>query len=661
MNHSPDPQKRKDEGEVSPVPPQSSPSPPEPAPEELLPPAAGIPAPSQPPAGPAAGPPPAAMPPGTVGGAPPSVPPPVPLVPPPSVPGAVPPAAGPPGIGQIPPAGGAAGHVPPAVHTGTGPAPGGGPPPLPTAPPAILPNELDSSTFAQSVARRRKRRQGPQIVFALGLCGSVLFLIVLLAVLLPGNNEPVARNSQVSGKSSRPGAAKAEKPRPEPLPVRPAPKSSPTENPRSPDSAQQLPGPKPAEPMPENPPEPSPPPPQPKPTPPPAPPRPTPKPQSQKPPGKAPSASQAELQKQKEAELLRLLMATRYELGHRNLDTAKALLKRAEAMAQSLGDSPAARQYRRVALLAGYVEQFWQAVQESIKQLQSLDQVKIDGKIVGVVEVTPRRLTLRVAGRNRTYTLQNMPTGLAFGLAQRWLDKSQGSTYLVLGAYYAVDPKNRKERARALWEQAARMGLSEDVNLLLPELKIAVPTASPLTAPAGASLARTTDGRWQLPPQRRLASLKSRWKGRYQNALDQARTVQQRQALVRRLQQVAQATADPLEQYLALWLAAEVLAPVAMDQACQLVEQLAREFEFPVPEAKAQLAFAALGQAKESQMLEKLAPQLWDLADELAITEKLDLALRILRNLDTSLRKASLSKLSAETQQRIRNLRALEE
>ncbi len=368
----------------------------------------------------------------------------------------------------------------------------------------------------------------------------------------------------------------------------------------------------------------------------------------------------AEEKKRKEAELEKLLLAARYQLGHRNLQEAQAMLKRAEPLSKALGDSPVARQYQRVQRLAHYVEQFWLAVRESIKQLQTAEQATIDGKIVGIVEVTPRSLTIRMAGRNRTYTLQSMPTGLAFGLAEMWLDKSQGSTYLVLGAYFAVDPKNRKQRAQALWERAAQMGLAEEVQFLLPELKVNIPSTSPLAEEKNSSLARAPDGRWRLPPRQRLSLLLRRWKRRYQNELDQARSPQQRKLLAEKLQQVAQAAPDPLERYLATWLAAEVLAPVQFDQAVQLAKRLAEDFTLAVPEAQAQLAFHAVSHARGQQELQKLAPSVWGLADELAVGGKLDVALRLLRALDSALRKASLKELSQQTQQRIQELRALE-
>ena len=361
-----------------------------------------------------------------------------------------------------------------------------------------------------------------------------------------------------------------------------------------------------------------------------------------------------------EAELKRLLLAVRYQLGHRNLKAAQALLKRAETISNRLSDSPVAEEYERVATLAHYVEQFWHAVAEGVRGLASVDQVTIDGITVGVVEVTPRSITLRQAGRNRTYTLQTMPTGLAVGLAQRWLDQSQASSYLILGAYFAVDPKNRKQRARAFWQRAAQMGLAEEVQALLPELEVRIPSTSPLADGGKSSLPRAEDGRWQLPPQRRLTTLLRGWRERYQNQLAMARTAEARRRLAQTLKQVAQATSDPLERFLAQRLAAEVLAPVALDQACGLVDHLAQDYQFSVPDAKVKLAFAAVNAAKDAATLKKLAPALWDLADELALEDHAEPAVRFLRALETALRKAELKELARQTAERISQVRSLQ-
>jgi len=90
---------------------------------------------------------------------------------------------------------------------------------------------------------------------------------------------------------------------------------------------------------------------------------------------------------------------------------------------------------------------------------------------VFVIETGRDRILIRWAGRNREFTRQTMPAGLARKIAENWLEKTPTSKVIV-GAFLAVDPtmlaNSGREKARTLWTEAASGGA--DVGELLKTL-----------------------------------------------------------------------------------------------------------------------------------------------------------------------------------------------
>ncbi|HEV3024728.1 MAG TPA: hypothetical protein VGX76_19765 [Pirellulales bacterium] len=161
------------------------------------------------------------------------------------------------------------------------------------------------------------------------------------------------------------------------------------------------------------------------------------------------------------------LAAARTALGKRDLEAAQEQLDLAtlDAVTPELE-----KELSRVQLLAEYVEHFWKAVSETLTMLQATEELTLDGAICTVVDASADSLTIHVPGKNREFKLREIPTSLAVTLAERWLDKADDRTPLVIGAFLLADPKGDDDQARRLFEQAAK---SVDAAPLIAELDAA--------------------------------------------------------------------------------------------------------------------------------------------------------------------------------------------
>ena len=88
-----------------------------------------------------------------------------------------------------------------------------------------------------------------------------------------------------------------------------------------------------------------------------------------------------------------------------------------------------------------------------------------------IVTVSPERLTIRRAGGNVTYPIDELPAGLTMALADSWFKSDDPVNRVVKGAYFAVaegDVASHREKAKKYWEEATAAGV--DAKPLLPFL-----------------------------------------------------------------------------------------------------------------------------------------------------------------------------------------------
>ena len=166
------------------------------------------------------------------------------------------------------------------------------------------------------------------------------------------------------------------------------------------------------------------------------------------------------------AKIQKLLAAARTKLGERNQEAAKKLVAEASQLAVSDEQHDIVD---RVDSLEKYVGEFWSAVHDSVKGLKAADEIDLGSTKVIVVEASAEALTIHVGGQNRRYQVNQLPSGLAVGLALRWLDPKKPENKVFVGAFYLVDPKTGPEQAKQAWDEASAAGI--DVKNLLPLLQ----------------------------------------------------------------------------------------------------------------------------------------------------------------------------------------------
>ena len=118
------------------------------------------------------------------------------------------------------------------------------------------------------------------------------------------------------------------------------------------------------------------------------------------------------------AKLRRLLTGARVKLGERNQEEAKKLIAAAGQLAMSQDQHDLVD---RVDSLEKYVGEFWSAVHDAVGALKPTDEIDLGNTKVIVVEASPEALTVHVGGANRRFMVNQLPSGLAVGLAAgRW-------------------------------------------------------------------------------------------------------------------------------------------------------------------------------------------------------------------------------------------------
>ena len=115
----------------------------------------------------------------------------------------------------------------------------------------------------------------------------------------------------------------------------------------------------------------------------------------------------------------------------------------------------------RLALLATYLEGYQQAVSRALKKLNAGDSLSIsDTTVIAIVERKPEELTVRVAGRNVTYPLNQLPLRLGLALVDQGMEAGP-KALAVKAAFQATHARatpDLKEEARRWWMEASQQG-----------------------------------------------------------------------------------------------------------------------------------------------------------------------------------------------------------
>jgi len=171
--------------------------------------------------------------------------------------------------------------------------------------------------------------------------------------------------------------------------------------------------------------------------------------------------------------LSKAMTTARDALSERNFEEFEKQYSVANQLARSADQKAKAS---RLMMLGEYVKQF----DRQLKSLLADENFDAGSELVigkstrvVVVERNPSMIIIRINGMNKTYSLANLPEGLAIALIDKRLIQTDPARHVVKGAYYAsakVQTDETKQKAKDLWEQATREGLDiGDLPLVLTD------------------------------------------------------------------------------------------------------------------------------------------------------------------------------------------------
>jgi hypothetical protein len=158
-------------------------------------------------------------------------------------------------------------------------------------------------------------------------------------------------------------------------------------------------------------------------------------------------------------EILAKLAEVRISLGERDFSGAKQVLQQVK----DLATTPDMQElHLGMDLVVDYTEQFWQAVQSSMRTLKG--EIMVGSSLANVVNSEATEITIRIAGANKNFKFTSLPPGLALAIVTKWFDDKPANK-ATLGAFYYVSKTGSIEEARKYWQQAGGGGV--DVKFML--------------------------------------------------------------------------------------------------------------------------------------------------------------------------------------------------
>lgn len=140
--------------------------------------------------------------------------------------------------------------------------------------------------------------------------------------------------------------------------------------------------------------------------------------------------------RQQVAELQAALKKARLALSEQSFADAEVEIAKAEKLALT----PEHRALvERLRLATEHVKVFRKALAEAVSQLDAAETIKVGSStVVAIVETFPDKLTVRVNGMNRTYSLGNIPQGLAVAILDIKRVGGQPDSRLLKAMYVAT-------------------------------------------------------------------------------------------------------------------------------------------------------------------------------------------------------------------------------
>lgn len=372
------------------------------------------------------------------------------------------------------------------------------------------------------------------------------------------------------------------------------------------------------------------------------------------------------------ADVAKTLMEARGALAGKDMAGAKRLIDKAATAAEGADTEDV----ERMKLMHEYVSQFWHAFDESLMAIpEGEDFLYEDGRI-SVVKKGPKILILRIDGQEKEYELGAMPSKLAMAFTERYFNNDPANN-LAMGAFLVVHPKGDRETARELWSEAARRGLKEQVDAVLPELEIGATEVmesiasddanTPQPGMAGGDAGSITDGskkRQPVPSNEDVQNERQQIRTTLKSEFAAARMPADKGKLAERLFLAAREPSDNLPERYVLYDEARQLAAesgqIELLENC--IKELAQWFAVDTLSLKAECypaAFKAAGKGADHRRLAQICLELVDeataaedfvLADKFLVLAKSQAA----QAKDTNLKKAAAEK-DAEVRRRLKS------
>lgn len=183
--------------------------------------------------------------------------------------------------------------------------------------------------------------------------------------------------------------------------------------------------------------------------------------------------SSAQVDPQKQQLYRKTVMAARTAMSRRDPAGGKRNAKAALKLAQTPEEEAEAV---RLDTLAKYLDEFWKTMGKVIGGLLPAQEFNMGSTPLIVVETSPAQITFRSEGRNRSYSVKDLPLPIIEALVQGGF-ADNADTKLIFGAYLAMDARGDRKAARKLWQELIKAG--KDVSELMPELDVASVAKAP--------------------------------------------------------------------------------------------------------------------------------------------------------------------------------------
>lgn len=150
--------------------------------------------------------------------------------------------------------------------------------------------------------------------------------------------------------------------------------------------------------------------------------------------------------------------AARTALAGRDLEAARRHLVLAKKAADP--ESEEAKEVGRLQAVLVHLDTFTKALRQAVEELKPGERLTTAEGPATVDTVSEDLVVLRVGGRQRRYSLGELPVGLALAIAARKLPEKLPDSILPRAALLVFDPAGDLELAEGLCQGAARQGLS---------------------------------------------------------------------------------------------------------------------------------------------------------------------------------------------------------